>query len=618
MKRTALLTLALLASCSSSKEEVVVDAGDPVPPAICNAGSAPSSAWFTDVTDEWGASAFLSTMVVAGDLDGDGFPDALAAYYPNAREPDPAKRTRFVLMNRPNGAGGRHFVDESDASGLMATRDGVGGRGWSTASLGDLDNDGDLDVILCPAGGDPATLDPCAAFLNDGKGKFTFGPENELEQTIFWTTSTTMVDIDRDGILDFFPATTGRWFYGAMKTSAPRLYRGLGDGTFTNVAAQMGLPTAKTTSTNYRANFGIAACDLDGDGNVELITANYGRQMNEVFVLKDGKFTEQGAKLGIASDDRVDFTDDNSYRCYCKENPGACPDTVAPPASGLGCRGWFPGTSDQPWALGGNTFSITCGDIDDDGDLDLMTAEVRHSDVGSAADNSELLINQGGLQKFVRPGNESNGLARTHTASYWDEGDNISLFADIDLDGRKDLLLASSNYPGTKLALFHQKADGKFELIDGLGHPSAEGPALVDLDGDGDLDLIIGTGTFNNAAKTNALRVYRNDAGNGANFAKLRLVGKGSGFANKTGIGARVKVTAGGRTQYQDLFGSFGHSGSQHDTVLTFGLGTACAIDAIEVRWPNGNLTTQTFKDVRANYLVELREGDEKAHYVVR
>jgi enediyne biosynthesis protein E4 len=602
--RSSLLVLLILA-CSAPKEDAaVVDSGEPVPPAICRTPSVPAS-YFTDVTEEWGASGFLSTGIIAGDLDGDGLPDLLAAVFPNAREPDPSKRTRFVLMNR-NGK----FVDESDASGLMATRDGVGGRGWSTSSLGDLDNDGDLDVILCPAGGDTMTLDPCDAFLNDGKGHFTLAPSSQLNDTIFWTTSTTMVDIDRDGILDFFPGTAGRWFYGPMKLSAPRLYKGAGDGTFVNVAQELGLPATKTTATNYRANFGIAACDLDGDGNVELITANYGRQMNEVYVLKNGKFEEKGAALGIASDDRVDFTDDNSYRCYCKENAGACPSTVQPPATGLGCRGWIPGVSDQPHALGGNTFSITCGDIDDDGDLDLMTAEVRHGDVGSSSDFSELLINNGGLTKFTRP--DKLSALRPHTGLLWNEGDNIGLFADLDLDGRKDILLAASNYPDTKGVLYHQKADGSFEALD-FGHPSAEGPALADIDGDGDLDLIIGTGTFNGAAKTNALHVYRNDVT--SNFVKIRLVGKGAGFANRTGIGARVKVTAGGRTQYQDLFGSFGHSGSQHDTVLTFGLGSACAVDAIEVRWPNGNLTTQNFKDVRANYLVELREGDPVVHY---
>lgn len=180
--------------------------------------------------------------------------------------------------------------------------------------------------------------------------------------------------------------------------------------------------------------------------------------------------------------------------------------------------------------------------------------------------------------------------------------------ADIDLDGRKDIYLASSNYPGTHAWIFHQKQDGTFENVTDKAqgwHASTEAPALVDIDNDGDLDVIAGSGTFNYAAATNAIHVYRNEIV--GNYTRVRLLGKGAGFANRNGIGARVKVTAGGHSQYQELHGANAHT--EAGVELTFGLGTACAIDSIEVRWPNGDLTTSTYTNVIANATVEPSRG---------
>src|SRR5207302_2657452 len=117
-------------------------------------------------------------------------------------------------------------------------------------------------------------------------------------------------------------------------------------------------------------------------------------EFNQVWRNDGGTFTEVGMALGVAADDRLDYSDDESYRCFCQASPGQCPSSVPAPLAGI-CpdRGWTAGQHDQPRPLGGNHFSITCGDIDDDGDMDLMTATIRHWDVGSAADPSELLIN---------------------------------------------------------------------------------------------------------------------------------------------------------------------------------------------------------------------------------
>jgi hypothetical protein len=608
--------VALTAGCST---------GPKLPPLICKTPSAPPAAWFTEVTSEMGVTA-LGTSVRAADLDGDGYPDLISTLATNALRDTATSRTRFLLMNRPDpmDPSKRILVDTTEESGLLATRDGAGERGFSNANFGDLDNDGDIDVVVCPAASDPTMApDPCAAFLNDGTAHFTLAPAGELEGVgSFPSQSAALLDFDRDGVLDFWPGD------GATDAGGvPYLFRGIGDGTFTNVAAMMGLPTVDgdpAMNQSFRRTFGVTACDLDGDGDDDVLLADYGREANQVWRNDGDHFTEIGQMLGVAADDRMDFTkDDESYLCYCQANAGKCPAGTAAPLSGI-CpdRGWVPGESDQPWRLGGNTFSFACGDLDDDGDLDLMSAEIRHWDVGSDSDPSELIMNVTPpgmpLQKFARPGNAATGLDR-HEKGGWNEGDMMPVFADVDLDGRKDIYLTSSDYPGDHGWLWHQNQDGTFTDVtaaSGAEQAQIHGVALVDLDRDGDLDLVAGTSTARSVAPTSALRVYRNDIGQDSNFLQIRLVGTGAGGANVSAIGAWVKVTAGGRTQLQELQGGYGINSIENDLVLTFGLGSACAVDAVEVRWPDAASTVSTYKDVRANYRIEIFQGKKDVTYL--
>lgn len=76
-----------------------------------------------------------------------------------------------------------------------------------------------------------------------------------------------------------------------------------------------------------------------------------------------------------------------------------------------------------------------------------------------------------------------------------------------------------------------------------------------------------------------------------------------------------MRVTAGGRTQTQEVKGGEGIGAIQNDFVLTFGLGSACDVDSIEVRWPDAAGTTTTYANVRANYAVTITEGDPNPSY---
>jgi hypothetical protein len=643
------------------------DAGDAGPQVICQTPSALAPIHFTDVTSDYlGTFAPLANSVYAADFDGDGWSDILittgwsqAGNYEGTSSTDPnnGQRVRHLLMSRPSptDATQRIFVDTTDASGILASPSGNGERGFGIANAGDLDDDGDIDLITCPQDyksipGDDVT-DGCAALLNDGTGVFTLAPGSALGENVFWVPSAALLDYDRDGYLDFWPATVAHWPYPvtpALPNTPPTLFRGNGDGTFQNVSAAVGLPTEDgfdATGTSFRHVFGITACDIDGDGDDDVIFADYGRQENQVWLNNNGQFTNVAHTLGVDYDDDETFTDDQTYMCFCQNNPGQCAMSEPTPVAGFCCgfctndtctpscgpngRGWEPGVSDQPYSLGGNNFTIACGDIDDDGDMDLMSATIVHADVGQSADPSELILNPGTPNtKFSRPGNSNDGLLRVEpsfaqTGTDWNLGDNLVVFVDLDLDGRKDIFLTdtaaydidgvvqdSHNY------LWHQLPDGTFqEIIMSTGLlaptklPHLEGPVFIDIDGDGDLDMIAGD------ASTLQLHVFRNDSGQQQNWTRIRLVGAGAAAANTSGIGAIVRVAAGGRTQTQYVSGGFGHGNNQNDVVLTFGLGTACAIDSIDVRWPDSASTHSTFTGVLPNHNVTLRQGQTAAEY---
>ncbi len=643
-----LALVGIVAACSSKSSGTATPAAPPPPAAVCKTPGPASARWFSDVTAAYGlgpqgAVTPVASALSAADLDGDGFADVFTEAVTSHRAATDAtwkgKQVRFLYMNRPDpsDATKRVFVDALAGSGLLDTRDGAGNRGFGLADMGDLDDDGDVDVVLCPTDEVNPTSKPedaCDAFLNDGKAHFTLAPPSDLGKTVMWVPGSVLFDYDRDGFLDFWPSTVAHWPYNPLDTNVPpKLFRGNGDGTFNDVSVSVGLPAKDalpSTGKQYRHVFGNTACDLDGDGDDDMILASYGREENQVWRNDNGHFVEVGHALGIDHDDRQDYSDDQSFRCFCAANPTDTTCTPMPPAPGVTCtdafgagsgpyfRGWQPGVTDQSWSLGGNNFTIACGDIDDDGDMDILSATIVHGDVGSSADPSELALNPGPGQKFTRPGNDKTGLLRKHSGFYWNDGDSMSVMVDIDLDGRKDILLTETGAYGTTdtSALFHQKTDGTFERNDsaaGIVTGSVRNltiPVFIDIDGDGDLDLV----TSQTTATAQPL-VFLNNVGQDQNLVRVHLDGGAGTGVNRSAVGAVVRVTAGGRTQTQYVSGGYGHGNVQNDFVLTFGLGAACAIDKIEVRWPDASATVTSYPNVVSNYDVTLTFGKTDPAY---
>lgn len=621
-----LLLTTVLAISACNKE-------DDGPPEICNDSSAwTGGAAFEDRTSAWGLDGMVGVKMASADLNGDGYPDLVVNQgTPHARD-DLAEglRYRWVLMNEDDGSGGRTFVDRSEESGLFTIREGEdvqpGGdlRASQIHVFGDVDNDGDLDVF---AGSytdqnnrDTDLGDRSEVLLNDGSGHFSLTAASDLQEPGGYATSgASFADIDADGDLDLW--ITG-WYeqYGQLVGEQDMLFLGDGAGNFVEVTEAAGLEMQRGGNNlevyldgdARRPAYGATACDLDGDTLPDLLASNYGRSWNQQWMNQgDGTFIDTSMESGFAADDDETYVEDQFYACYCQVYGPCDPDPGPPMISGCETYAdyWTPGWDDQPARLNGNSFTTACGDIDNDGDNDLITAEIRHWHIGSGSDHTELLLNDGS-GSFSRPGNETNGLERVWQEADWNEGDLYVSMADIDNDGWKDIVLITSDYPYTRLFLFHQDSPGQFsEVAEELGvdHPWPGGMAVVDFDLDGDLDIITGSSTARSGTpwESHELHFYENLLGGGNN---VRIALQGSS-ANRAGIGARVDLTAGGITQTYEVSGGFGHFGIHNDTELTVGLGSACEVDAVTVTWPGG--ATDSYDNVAANYDVTLVQGGE-------
>ncbi len=611
-------------------------------PEVCDGHAVTTAPSFLDTTEAWGLVGVAGGRVTSGDLNGDGYPDLLVHNFYRGCSPQPctppdretlgdgARRT-FLLMNEPSPSGGRMFVDRTFESGFATPADGAANqlRSAHLAVLGDVDDDGDTDIFSGtwsePEVGDPPTpaeTDRSEIYLNDGTGQFTRLPGSGVAfEKARHTSSATFADVDLNGTLDLF---VGVHYTASGTLQAPALFLGAGNGTFTDVTSSVGIDDEK------RATFGTTACDVDDDGLPELIMSAYARGPDVMYSYAGGAWVDVGVEAGIAYDGNEDFSDNEFFKCWCTVNTtdALCAGVDSPsvqcptPADGY----WSKSSETDPERLGGNTFSTVCSDITGDGKLDLYTAEIAHWWAGQSSDKSDLLVNESepGTKRFTRADRAAVGIEVPHVGVDWNEGGISAAAADLDLDARQDIILGTSDYPDQYGWVFQQTPEGTFQEVGetiGLHHPCAVAMSVADYDRDGDLDVVVASGTARDCAEiwpTNEVHFYESGASGGAGWIAVRLRGAGvAAGSNTSGIGARVTVEAGGVRQMQQLGSGYGHFGLQNDTVLFFALGSCTRAAKIEVVWPDGVRTLETFDEVQGGRLVELRQGDPEVHEVL-
>lgn len=629
---------------STTPEDVPAEASDPGPAEVVNPRCKAGMSWkagtpaFKEATAEWGLddTGALAIRVSAVDFDGDGRPDLFVRLNGTAGDDfaDGGKRVSWLLRNE----GGR-FVDVTKSSNIRATRaatDATKGHGGEVVAFADVDNDGDLDAYIGLAyDAKTTTGETSEIYLNKGDGTFELGPENSALRVKQpqWDSpaGASFTDFDRDGNVDLWVAQ----YADANGALQDHLYRNDGTGVYTDVTKAQGLETGMwmligflNQAKGHSLAWGSTACDLNGDGNPELLAASYGRAPNHLW--QNGGpaagfvYSNRSVASGYAFDDRKDWSDNESARCWCKLHPTDTGCEGVPAPTGIVCTKdsdafrWDHANDREPWRLGGNSATTVCGDVNNDGHMDLLTGEIVHWDVGSSSDPAELMVNTGEPDvRFSRPGNDVTGLARTHTRPDWNEGIMTGALLDFDNDGRLDVYWGDSDYPGSFGLLYHQDAPGHFVPVPkdvGIDHHRSHGVTVADFDRDGDLDVVVGhsfarcsgdTSADSKCYETQRVRLFENVIGSDGNFVELTLEG-GAG-TNRAAIGARVSLVADGLTQTREIDGGHGHYGTQDDLTVHFGLGASCAANAT-IRWPDAALTTQTFQ-VLAGYRYKVVQG---------
>src|SRR6185436_17136831 len=370
-----------------------------------------------------------------------------------------------------------------------------------------------------------------------------FGP-NEFSTSAAW------VDYDKDGFLDLIVANYVQWtpqtdifctLDGSRKSyctpesykgASARLWHNRGKGVFEDATSKAGL------FDNTSKGLGVAVLDVNQDSWPDLFLAN-DTQPNRLYVNnKNGTFTEKGTLSGIA---------------YSEEGIAR---------AGMG---------------------VAAADYDRSGYPSVM--------ITNFANQMLALYHNEGNGLFVDEAPRSAvGRASLLTLGFG------CFFFDYDLDGWLDMFIANGHIERDieriqsriKYAqpphVFRNSGKGKFaEVTPSLGQALRQprvgrGAAYGDFDNDGDLDIVIAT---NGGAPV----LLRNDGGTNHSL-RLRLAGTRS---NRDGLGAVVRVTTAGETQTQMLRSGSGYL-SQNERILTFGLGNRAQADAIEIRWPSGQV----------------------------
>ncbi len=494
----------------------------------------------------------------------------------------------------------------------VAPRLGLDAMGLSGGSImEDLDGDGDLDLMVSSWG----WRDPLRAFRNNGDGTFTDMTPNLGLDGITGGLNVNHADYNNDGHPDVF-VMRGAWL--AQNGKHPNsLLRNNGDWTFDDVTEEAGLLSFHPTPT-------AAWGDYDNDGWLDLFIGNESTEENnnpcELYRNNgDGTFTNVAAKLGVTTGGFVksavwgDYNNDGLLDLYVSRLREM---NVLYRNEGRNAAGeWSFKDVTAEAGVGEPLQSFPCWffDFDNDGWLDIFVSGYYAAFGSVAADylGEPADAERPRLYRNNRDGTFSDVTKDARVFKVLlTMGCN---FGDLDNDGFLDFYAGTGDpdlrsvMPNRMFRNFEGKYFQDVTTSGGFGHlQKGHGVAFGDLDHDGDQDIFMEIGGalpgdgFHSALFENP--------GHGNRWITLRLEGTQS---NRSAVGARIKVTvktAGGR---RDIYvtagtgGSFGSSSLQQE----IGLGQATAIQTIEITWPaTGKM--QIFKDVAMEQVYKIREGD--------
>lgn len=513
--------------------------------AACATASAAQSSWpvFEDVTAKAGikfkhclGDMELSNIVEATgpgccvfDFDNDGFQDV---FFLNARwHPDVSDNRGRTYRGKLKNAlyrnnGNWTFTDVTDKAGVAGGDDAYG----MTASAADYDNDGDLDLYVCNYGKN-------ILYRNNGNGTFTDVTAKAGVENAGWSLAAPWFDYNGDGLLDMFVAHYLDYDKGAFQRTGAYykadgfpgplgypgkpdvLYRNNGDGTFTDVTKETGLfePTGR--------GMGAVACDIDGDGDVDIYVTNDAMPNN--LWINDGKghFKDMAVETGTAF--------------------------------GEGGQGV---SSMGPYVA----------DVDHNGLLDILVPDMGYSSLMLQKAKGMFLdsTSQSGVAMLCGQYTGWGGLLCDYNNDGWEDlfianGDPHHLYVEEAIIARND---AQGHFKDMA------RESGEFFGIKFVGR----GAAAADFDNDGNIDIVVNT--------INGPPCVLRNKGTAGKWLKVVPIRKDSGAVALTTM---VKVTAGALSMTMPAIGVNGYLAG-NDVRPHFGLGQASKADTVEIRWPDG------------------------------